>query len=71
MRDRSREEVEELRGVSKSSISRLLRDESWSTLPVIARLEQALGRDLRGDEHRSTHTNRRPACGDGRNEIVT
>ena len=71
MRNGSRDEVEELRGASKSSISRLLRDESWSTPSVIARLEQALGRDLRGDEHRSTHTSRRPACGDGRNEIAT
>ena len=49
---RSLEEVEALSGVNKSSISRLLRGESWTTLPVIARLEHALGKDLWGDEHR-------------------
>ena len=49
---RSLEEVEALSGVNKSSISRLLRGESWTTLPVIARLEHTLGKDLWGDEHR-------------------
>ena len=49
MADRS---LEELSGVNRSSLSRLLRGESWGTLPVIARLEQALGKDLWGDEHR-------------------
>ena len=52
MTDRSLEEIEELSGVNRSSLSRLLRGESWGTLPVIARLEQALGEDLWGDEHR-------------------
>ena len=46
------EETEQLSGVSKNSLSRLLRGESWGTLPVIARLEQDLGADLWGDEHR-------------------
>ena len=41
MADRS---LEELSGVNRSSLSRLLRGESWGTLPVIARLEQALGK---------------------------
>lgn len=50
--DRGLEEVEELSGVNKSSISRLLRGESWGTLPVIARLEQVLDTDLWGEEHR-------------------
>ena len=50
--DRSLEEIEALSGVNKSSISRLLRGESWTTLPVIARLEQVLDTDLWGDEHR-------------------
>ena len=52
MADRSLEEIEQLSGVNRSSLSRLLRGESWGTLPVIARLEQALGEDLWGDEHR-------------------
>ena len=52
MGDRGLEEIEELSGVNKTSISRLLRGESWGTLPVIARLEQVLGEDLWGDEHR-------------------
>lgn len=52
MGDRGLEEIEELSGVNKTSISRLLRGESWGTLPVIARLEQALGEDLWGGEHR-------------------
>ncbi len=52
MGDRSLEQIEELSGVNKTSISRLLRGESWATLPVIARLEQVLGEDLWGDEHR-------------------
>ena len=52
MGDRGLEKIEELSGVNKSSISRLLRGESWGTLPVIARLEQVLGEDLWGDEHR-------------------
>ncbi len=46
------EKIEELSGVNKSSISRLLRGETWGTLPVIARLEKALDKDLWGDEHR-------------------
>lgn len=49
---RSLEEIEHLSGVNKTSISRLLRGESWGTLPVIARLEQVLHTDLWGDEHR-------------------
>ena len=52
MGDRGLEEIEELSGVNKTSISRLLRGESWGTLPVIARLEQVLDKDLWGDEHR-------------------
>ena len=52
MGNRSLEEIEQLSGVNKTSISRLLRGESWGTLPVIARLEQALGQDLWGNEHR-------------------
>ena len=52
MGDKSLEQIEELSGVNKTSISRLLRGESWGTLPVIARLEQILGEDLWGDEHR-------------------
>ena len=52
MGDRSLEEIEELSGVNKTSISRLLRGETWGTLPVIARLEQKLAKDLWGDEHR-------------------
>ena len=52
MGDKSLEQIEELSGVNKTSISRLLRGESWGTLPVIARLEQVLGEDLWGDEHR-------------------
>ena len=52
MGDRGLEKIEELSGVNKTSISRLLRGESWGTLPVIARLEQVLGEDLWGDEHR-------------------
>lgn len=52
MGDRGLEEIEALSGVNKSSISRLLRGESWGTLPVIARLEQVLGEDLWGGEHR-------------------
>ena len=49
---RSLEEIEHLSGVNKTSISRLLRGESWGTLPVIARLEQVLHTDLWGNEHR-------------------
>ena len=45
-------EIEELSGVNKTSISRLLRGESWGTLPVIARLERILEADLWGSEHR-------------------
>ena len=52
MGNRGLEEIEDLSGVNKTSISRLLRGESWGTLPVIARLEQVLGEDLWGDEHR-------------------
>ncbi|MYC47809.1 MAG: helix-turn-helix transcriptional regulator [Chloroflexi bacterium] len=52
MGDRGLEEIEELSGVNKTSISRLLRGESWGTLPVIARLERVLGEDLWGTEHR-------------------
>ena len=52
MGDKGLEEIEELSGVNKTSISRLLRGESWGTLPVIARLEQVLGDDLWGEEHR-------------------
>lgn len=52
MGDRGLEEIEDLSGVNKTSISRLLRGESWGTLPVIARLEQILGEDLWGAEHR-------------------
>ena len=52
MDNRGLEEIEELSGVNKTSISRLLRGETWGTLPVIARLEQKLGEDLWGDEHR-------------------
>lgn len=52
MGDRGLEEIEGLSGVNKSSISRLLRGESWGTLPVIARLEHILGEDLWGTEHR-------------------
>ncbi len=50
--DRSLEEIEHLSGVNKTSISRLLRGESWGTLPVIARLEHILDTDLWGNEHR-------------------
>ena len=49
---RSLEEIEHQSGVNKTSISRLLRGESWGTLPVIARLEQVLDTDLWGNEHR-------------------
>ena len=52
MGDSGLEEIEEMSGVNKTSISRLLRGESWGTLPVIARLEQVLDKDLWGDEHR-------------------
>ena len=52
MGDRGLEEIEDLSGVNKTSISRLLRGESWGTLPVIARLEQVLDKDLWGEEHR-------------------
>ena len=52
MGNRGLEEIEKMSGVNKTSISRLLRGESWGTLPVIARLEQVLGEDLWGDEHR-------------------
>ena len=52
MGDRGLEAIEELSGVNKTSISRLLRGESWGTVPVIARLERVLGEDLWGDEHR-------------------
>ena len=53
MMNESLEELEARSGVNKTSISRLLRGESWGTLPVIARLERTLGEDLWGDEHRS------------------
>ncbi|MDE0664832.1 MAG: helix-turn-helix transcriptional regulator [Acidimicrobiaceae bacterium] len=52
MGDRGLEEIERLSGVNKTSISRMLRGESWGTLPVIARLERVLGADLWGTEHR-------------------
>ena len=52
MKDRGLEEIEELSNVNKSSISRLLRGETWGTLPVIDGLERALDKDLWGDEHR-------------------
>ena len=50
--------IEKLSGVNKSSISRLLRGETWGTLPVIAGLEKALGEDLWGDEHRQVQSGR-------------
>ena len=46
------DEVAAMSGVTKSSISVLLRGESWGTLPVIARLEKTLDVDLWGREHR-------------------
>ena len=52
MKDRGLEEIEELSNANKSSISRLLRGETWGTLPVIDGLERALDKDLWGDEHR-------------------
>ena len=55
------EKVEQLSGVNKTSISRLLRGESWGTLPVIARLEATLRADLWGDEHRPDKQPRGPA----------
>ncbi|MDE0702059.1 MAG: helix-turn-helix transcriptional regulator [Acidimicrobiaceae bacterium] len=44
--------------ISTDSLSRLLRGETWGTIPVIAQLETALDTDLWGDEHRQ-HTKQR------------
>ena len=40
--------------ITTDSLSRLLRGETWGTLPIIARLERALDTDLWGNEHRTT-----------------
>ena len=55
-------EVAEISGVNKSSISVLLRGETWGTLPVIARLERILNVELWGKEHRTDSTPQRPAA---------
>ena len=54
--------VAEISGANKSSISLLLRGETWGTLPVIARLERILDVDLWGQEHRNPPTPRGPAA---------
>ena len=40
--------------ITTDTLSRLLRGETWGTLPIIARLERALDTDLWGNEHRET-----------------
>ena len=46
------EDIESLTGVNVSSLSRLLRGESWGSVPIIAHLETHLDIDLWGNEHR-------------------
>ena len=44
--------IEAMTGVNVASLSRLLRGETWATVPIIAHLERGLDIDLWGDEHR-------------------
>lgn len=44
--------LEQATGVSKGSLSRLMRGETWASARVIARLETVLDTDLWGDERR-------------------
>ena len=57
--------VAEMSGVNKSSISVLLRGETWGTLPVIARLERILDVELWGQEHRNSPTPQGSAASSG------
>ena len=57
--------VAEMSGVNKSSISVLLRGETWGTLPVIARLERILNVELWGQEHRNSPTPQGSAASSG------
>ena len=45
-------DITERAGITTDALSRLLRGETWGTLPIIARLEKALDTNLWGDEHR-------------------
>lgn len=44
--------IESLTDVSAASLSRLLRGETWGSVPIIAQLERHLDIDLWGDDHR-------------------
>ena len=46
-------DIAEVAGITTDSLSRLLRGDTWGTLPIIARLERALDTDLWGNEHRN------------------
>lgn len=39
-------EIAERADITENALSRLMRGEAWGTLPVVVRLEQALGADL-------------------------
>ena len=51
-RNMTLEDIESLTGVNVSSLSRLLRGDSWGSVPIIAHLETHLDTDLWGNEHR-------------------
>ena len=44
-------EIAERADITENALSRLMRGEAWGTLPVIVRLEQALGADLWCGKH--------------------
>ena len=46
MQGRTKKEVAALADVTENALGRLMRGEAWGALPVIIRLEQALGADL-------------------------
>lgn len=49
----TQQHIAERAGITTDALSRLLRGETWGTLPIIARIERALDTNLWGDEHRT------------------
>ena len=47
-------------GITTDALSRLLRGETWGTLPILARLERALDANLWGNEHRTSPPDSEP-----------
>ena len=54
MGTRTFRQMEDLYGVNKSSLNKILRGEIWPSTPTIIRLERMLDTELWGDEHRKS-----------------